>query len=242
MDEGRDTQKTLRETLRDAMRAKGISVQKLVELTDIPLHYVQALAENDTENLPPAPYVRGYLMTIADALDTDGEALWRQYKHDERLRRSGGEDTLPSNRFAHAKPNKKIIIATIVVLAALAYLIPSIANFFGKPGIALTAPATDGQVVTQNNYAIAGHIDNPQDKLLINNEEVVVGADGNFQKEVLLQPGQNTYTIVVHRFLGRDTTLTRTIWLQTTATTTQPLFYSTSTAPTTSSGTAPAGL
>lgn len=211
--ESNETAKTLRETLKDALRAKGISANKLAEMTEITPRYIRALIENDSENLPPAPYVRGYLERIAEALGTDAQTLWHQYQHDERLDRSGEKDLLPSNRFAHAKANKKAIALTIVVLVALVYFVPQIASFLGRPGIIITNPAANDQTVTTSDFFITGKVDDPKDKVLINAEEVVVNPDGTFSKEVLLQSGSNTYTIVAHRFLGRNTTVVRTIML-----------------------------
>lgn len=211
--DSRETTKTLRETLKDALRAKGISAHKLAEITEITPRYIRALIENDPENLPPAPYVHGYLERIAQALDADAQALWHQYQHDERLDRSGEKDLLPSNRFAHTKANKKAIALTIVVLIALVYFVPQIASFLGRPGIIITNPAINNQTATTSDFFITGTVDDPKDKVLINNEEVVVNPDGSFSKEVLLQDGSNTYTIIAHRFLGRDTTVVRTIFL-----------------------------
>ncbi len=218
-----ETAKTLRETLKDALRAKGMSANKLAEITEITPRYIRALIDNDPENLPPAPYVRGYLERIAQALDTDAQTLWRQYQHDERLDRSGEKDLLPSNRFAHPRVNKKAIALTIVVLVALVYFVPQIANFFGRPGITITDPATNDQIVPTSDFFITGKVDDPKDKVLINSEEVIVNPDGTFSKEVLLQNGSNTYTIVAHRFLGRDTTVVRTIILAPTASSTSGL-------------------
>lgn len=242
--DGRDIQKTLRETLKDALRAKGISANKLAELTEITPRYIRALIENDAENLPPAPYVHGYIERIAEALDADADTLWHQYQHNEELDRSGEKDLLPSNRFAHTKANKKAIGLTIVVLVALVYLIPTIGSFLGRPSVTITSPSTDNETASSSTFFITGRIDDPKDKVLINAEEVTVGADGSFSKEVLLQNGPNTYTIVVHRFLGRDTTIVRTILLNAPS----PAFETPTTTPTSSqahpplSTSSPAGL
>lgn len=242
--DGHDTQKTLRETLKDALRSKGISADKLAELTEITPRYIRALIENDAENLPPAPYVRGYIERIAQALDTDPDALWHQYQHNENINRSGERDLLPSNRFAHSKINKKAIALTIVVLAALVYLIPTISSFLGRPSVTITSPSTNNQTTATSAFFITGQVDDPKDKVLINNEEATVSPDGTFSKEVLLQSGPNTYTIVVHRFLGRDTTIVRTIFLTPTAPSTSTS-TATTTSPTTSSSSStssPTGL
>ena len=80
----------------DAMRMKSISVEKLAGVTGVSDRILNGLIEERYENLPPAPYVRGYLLKIAAVLNLDGEALWADYvKHNDSVRRSGKKDQLP---------------------------------------------------------------------------------------------------------------------------------------------------
>lgn len=205
--------KPLKDILKDEMRAKGLNAQKLSELTDISPHYIRALLENDLSKLPAAPYVRGYLDVIAKILEIDSEPLWQEYQKESEIKRSGETDRLPINRYAQKPFNKMALIITLVVLVVVAFLIPKIADFLGRPSIEITSPPSDMYQAQQDSFALSGKISNPQDKLLVNDSEVVVSPDGSFQKQVTLSPGcnDNVFEFTAKRFLGFSTSAKRTI-------------------------------
>lgn len=205
--------KPLKEIIKEEMRSKGLNTQKLSELTGITPKYLKALLENDFSQMPPAPYVRGYLDNIAKVLEIDSEPLWQEYKKESEIKRSGAKDTLPINRFAPKSFNKTALIITIVILIILAFLLPKISSFLGRPSIEITSPLSDQFQTAQDIFTLSGKIDNPQDKLTINSSEVIVNSDGTFQQQVVLnEPGcHNDYDFIVKRFLGLSTAVKRTI-------------------------------
>ena len=205
--------KPLKEIIREEMRDKGLNAQKLSELTGISPRYLKALLENELSQLPPAPYVRGYLENIAKVLDIDSEPLWQEYQKESEIKRSGAGDTLPVNRYAPKSFNKTVLIVTLAVLVVLAFLIPKISDFLGRPSIEITSPPTDRFYSASDTFSLKGRVGNPQDKLTINSSEVVVNTDGTFEQQVALtEPNcQNDYDFTVKRFLGLSTTVRRTI-------------------------------
>jgi len=200
--------------VREQMRSKGITLQRLAEETEITPSYIKALLEGDNDNLPSAPYVRGYIKKIAQVLEADADVFWEEYEKGSSIQRSGDKDMLPTNRYATRKTNTKGLLITIAILIVLAWSAPQIANFFGKPSLTLTSPTQETIVVTEHSYMLRGVIKRSDDKLLINAEEIPVQEDGSFSKEVSLQEGRNVYQIVAKRFLGRETSITRTIVYQ----------------------------
>ena len=210
--------KPLKDILKEEMRGKGLNIQKLSELTDIAPYYIRALLENDFSKLPAAPYVRGYLDSIARVLNIDAEPLWQEYQKESEIKRSGETDRLPINRYAQKPFNKMGLVITLVVLVVIAFLIPKIADFLGRPSIEITSPPSDMYPAQQDSFILEGKIGNPQDKLLINDSEVVVNPDGSFQKQVTLSPrcNDNVFEFVVKRFLGFSTSVKRTVCLATT--------------------------
>ncbi len=212
--------KPLKDILKEEMRAKGLNAQKLSELTDIAPHYIKALLENDFSNLPAAPYVRGYLDTIARILEIDSEPLWHEYRKESEIKRSGESDKLPSNRYAPKPFNKMALVITLAVLVVIAFLIPKIADFLGRPSIEIISPPSDMYQAQQDTFILSGKISNPQDKLLVNDSEVVVNPDGSFEKQVSLNSGcnNNVFEFTAKRFLGFSTSVKRTICLITSPT------------------------
>ena len=197
------------------MPIKGLTPEKLAEIADVPEHYMRALYGEDYKNLPPEPYVRGYIMRIANALEIDGEALWNVYKNTLSLKTSGDKDKLPINRFAFKDKKigkKKIIIAAIAVLI-LIFAGFKASKYFGTSSLDISNPPFDNYTTNDPNIYLRGKIDS-QDNLTINGENVSVDSSGYFEKQWALNPGPNMLEFKVKRLLGKTVTIDRQIILQ----------------------------
>ena len=87
------------------------------------------------------------------------------------------------------------------------------------PTLNVTSPAdnliTNVNKVTVSGTAAAGSQDVTLAEVTINGEKVTVGAGGAFSKEVTLTEGDNTITIIAKDNLGKTTTVTRHVKLDT---------------------------
>lgn len=206
--------KTLRELIIEALDFRGLNVEKLTEVTDIPKYYLTALTTGDFKKLPAAPYVRGYLLQISEILQIDQDLLWEAYQKESSLyKTSGPQDKLPSNRFAFKNPNKRKTVIIIVLLIIITFSIWQFDEFFGTPKIEIISPAIDNLTINAPSIKLAGKV-NARDKLIINNEEILVDENGRFEKEFSLQPGINTVEFRVKRFLGKEIKVIRQIIYQ----------------------------
>jgi cytoskeletal protein RodZ len=212
-----DQSKNLSELITETLELRNLDVKKLSELTDIPVHYLTALTNGELSKLPAIPYIRGYLIKIAETLRIDADVLLRVYKREISLRplkTSGPEDKLPSNRYALKPLHKKTaIIAGIILVMIIAYSIWQIDDFLGTPQIEIISPAADSLIVNNPSIKLLGRV-NPRDKLTINNEEILAGESGQFEKEIPLQPGINTIEFKVKRFLGKEVEIIRQVIYQ----------------------------
>lgn len=198
-----EERKTIKELLEEALRDKKMSVTRLAELTDIPERFVAMLTNEDQKGLPPAPYIRGYLIKIATALGLDGQQIWQAYKNQEELKTSGGGDMLPANRFAFKRMNKKAIIVGVIALGILIVGGVAIRTIIGGAGIDIKNPAEDSVVVYEPAIDLRGKI-NPGERLTINNEDIAIDRNGYFEKNVPLEPGINSVEFKVKRLLGKE--------------------------------------
>ncbi len=210
--------KSLKEIFNEALELRSLDVKKLSEMTDIPVHYLSAFSSGDPRKLPASPYVRGYLTKIADILKVDGNSLLEAYKQEILLwpaKSSGPEDKLPLNRFALKSKRKIAIIGASIagIMVILIFLAFQFSGFLGNPKIEITNPVENNIVVNSPIIKLAG-ITNPQDKLTINNEEVLAKSDGRFEKDFSLQSGPNAVEFKVKRFLGKEITVTKIITYQ----------------------------
>ncbi len=214
--------KSLKEILKDEMRAKSMTIAKLAEITGISPVYIQALVESDLDKLPAAPYVRGYLSKIAEILEIDFDTLWKYYAKESDIQRSGEKDELPGNRFA-ARPVRRMAILWILAgVIALIILVPVITNFFGRPIISLVQPIQDTTIVSSPQDTLEGKVENPNDRVFVNGTEIQVSPDGHFQVQQVLDAGANSFTIAAKRFLGGTSQLTKTIFFNATSSPTTP--------------------
>ena len=200
--------------LREQLELKSLNVQKLASISGIQERYIKAMLEGDAEKLPSLPYVRGYVIKLADCLKLDGDELWALYRKTYNFKTSGAKDTLPKNRFAAKTISKSKIFAVFAVAALLLYAGTQFNRLAGVPEITVRNPASANLIsVTEQTFTVSGSI-NPENKLLINGENTVSGADGSFSKEIQLQPGINTVVFKVSRFLGKETSVVRQILYQ----------------------------
>lgn len=195
------------------MSIKGLSIERLAEITDIPERFIKAIMDENISSLPSSPYIRGYLVRMAEALNLNGGELWEIYKEKLDIKTSGGKDKLPQNRF-ESKPFKKrniIFIALAVVIVV--FLVSKAGRLLGIPSIDINSPAIDNIIVTEPFIDLRGRVDT-QDKLMINSEEVTADENGYFTKQFSLEPGLNSIEFKVKRLLGKETTVVRKVIYQ----------------------------
>ncbi len=206
--------RTLTELLVDTLRIKNVSLEKLAQISGISERFLNALLEGRLEDLPAAPYVRGYLMKLADVLGLNGEDLWSVYlKHDTVIRRAGKGDELPGNRFGYPKfkvrPTIMISIAILlVVLGALRF-----PTLFGGASLVIKN-IEPNMIIRDASFIVRGSMDK-NDSLTINGEIVYPKDNGDFEHNVELQKGFNTLEFKMKRFLGTETVITKQIFYET---------------------------
>ncbi len=209
--------KNLANLLNEAIALRNLNVEKLSELTDIPVYYLAALINNDFSKLPPTPYLRGYLVKIAEVLRVDVNLFLKAYKEEtalKTLKTSGVSDKLPSNRFISKNPRKKkfFIIGTILILITGLFVLKA-DDFLGAPKIEIVSPIADNLIVHDSSLNLSGRI-GVKDKLAINGEEIATDESGRFEKDFSLQPGINTVEFRVKRFLGKEIKIIRQVIYQ----------------------------
>ena len=203
--------KNLSEVLTDGIRIKGITVEKLAQLSGVSERYIASLVEEKYSELPAAPYVRGYLLKIAALLNLDGENIWQEYlKNHDALRRAGERDHLPPNRFTTKNLGKKPILVGFIAIFLVGFFVSRIAAFYSGPSLTL-ANLKENIVVESPQFVIEGKI-KLSDQLTLNGEEIYPDEKGNFEKTVELGPGFNTLIFKVKKLLGKEHTIIKQIF------------------------------
>ncbi len=192
------------------MDARGLNLEKIFLLTNIPRHYLENILAGEWHKLPAAPYARGYFKKIETTLECQSEELWDRYKEEAEIKSSGSSDKLPENRFAlRGNPQKWLWIGVVALFAAI-YLGVNAYELIGLPTLEINNPLSATVISILPQYEISGKIES-RDKVFVNNEEVVADQNGNFAASYSLQSGLNTFEIAARRFLGREARVVRQI-------------------------------
>lgn len=200
--------------LHTKMKEEGFTVKKLVDATGIAVKHIESLLDSDFKELPPAPYLRGYIYTLGTVLNFDAEPWWQTIKESIGIKKSGTKDSLPNNRFAQKNQAKKIIIV-ITAIGIISVLIWRLPKIFGSPDLLITTPTQTDTIVSTETYIIKGKVESSNDAVTINGESVATDKDGFWQKTVLLQFGINTFEIKAKKLLGSQKTITKQIIYET---------------------------
>jgi cytoskeletal protein RodZ len=194
------------------IKDRGISVKKLSEATGIaPVHIVN-LIYGRFDDLPSAPYVRGYLVRLGKELDFNGDEWWEKLKQERMVQDSGSKDALPNNRFIRQSQAKFIWIgiAAALVVLYLAFQIPVI---FAKPRLKIIFPDVTPYTTASSTLTFQGTASGAN-SLTLNGDSVTVAADGTWEKSVLLQNGPNTFEITAKKLLGSEADITEQVFYQ----------------------------
>ncbi|MEK7138182.1 MAG: helix-turn-helix domain-containing protein [Patescibacteria group bacterium] len=192
------------------LKEKSLSLKKLSELTGIALKHLENINSGNWNDLPAAPYIRGYLVKISEVLDFDPNEWWKIMRGQE-ISISGSSDALPKNRFNRKSGSKKLWVFGVILILLLAYFGLRFSKIFGRPEIVVNYPPEDVVTTSSEEIIITGTLTNG-DKLFINSESVLIEPDSTWQKSFTLGTNNpNVFEITAKKFLGRETKITRQI-------------------------------
>lgn len=196
----------------EKLREKGMTLKKLSEISGISLKHLENLCYGNFDELPPAPYVRSYILRLGQILDLDAQQWWEETQ--KFLKSSSTSDAPPQNRFSGKSASVyRWIIPTIIILVLATYFTFNFYKISGQARVVISSPA-ENPAITQNGTIIFSGRLISGNKILINNERISTDKDGYFSKEIVLQPGLNAVEITAKKFLGDETKTTRQVIYQ----------------------------
>ncbi len=194
-----DGDNSLGRFLAEARKKNGLSLERLGELTKIPLSHLQSLEAEKYDDLPPAVYRLGFFVRLAKFLGIGREEILRRCKDegclpDESLKgapRGNGADY----GFSFVLTPRKLIVGLggIFLILAVSYLWYQSDFLIGPPHLVVANPSED--VLTSSEILdVSGKTDIGV-YLTINGENVYVSPNGSFNKTVSLAKGLNVIEI-----------------------------------------------
>jgi cytoskeletal protein RodZ len=208
---------TLGEQLRNIRGEGRITLHEVSRETKIPVKYLEMIEGGKYELLPPDVYVKGFLKSYAELLGINPQKIIRLYQRELDIKNNlnGKEKKKPvrkKTKISRFVVTPRIVVVSLVALAIIGgffYLYRQIDRFASVPRLVITEPSGDGNI-QGNSISISGFTD-PDAKLSINEQPVMVNDKGEFKEDILLQSGVNTIKISSMNRFNKETSKTLNI-------------------------------
>lgn len=112
--------------LRNERENRGLSHEQLSQVTRLRRHFLEALENEEWQNLPPSVFVKGFIRSYAKALGLDEDKLLELYKNAITI-----EVAPPTPIIEPKKPRRKL--ALLLVLCVVGALAIALYLWIGRP-------------------------------------------------------------------------------------------------------------
>ena len=204
--------KTAGEILKNQRLKKSWTLEKVAGLTHIQSLVLQSIEEDNLISLPKPPFVFGLVKNYAKALSLNSEEVLAIFRREYNLR--SGNYLLPPQplikSFFHLN-GPAILKFSLIFLTFLflGYLLTQYWQFAQAPVLIVSAPQ-DLTEVLEAQINVIGRTD-PNAKVYVNGQEILVDEKGIFNTVVSLNPGVNVLNIVSRNSQKKETQIKRTV-------------------------------
>jgi len=204
--------------LKNVREQKGITLEKASQDSKIVRTLLEAIEQDNYQELPPPVYLKGMIKKYAHYLHLDEEKILDFYqKSNGRKISSGEKDLLPQNRFIVSQSRLNQVLSLIfrqlikfsLIIFVLGYFLFELSQFLLPAQIILYYPPKD-LIISNPNLEISGKV--MRSKILyLQEKEINFDEKGLFKEQINLNPGLNTLELKAVNSLGRETILEQKI-------------------------------
>lgn len=205
--------------LKQARKAREISLSALARETHIKEEYLKAIEECHPEDIPAASvYIKQYIRAYAEAVGLSGtiDDLLSSFNIEDSWHtvESPPQESTPRVRYGRrAFLNFPRLARGLAVLIVLALFGAGIGvqwmRFMKPPNLTIINPP-DGLMTALPAIILQGNTEK-EVAIHVNGTPIQHNEDGNFETEIPLQTGVNTIAVQATKKSGKQTTLIRTI-------------------------------
>lgn len=201
---------TIGTLLTKARRERGLSLERLESETRIKRVFIKAIEEEDWEKLPEYPVVLGFVRSIAGVLGIpDGKALalLRRDYPPKNLKINPNPDV--EKKFSWSPKLTFLVGIGLFLLLLLGYLGLQYTKFMAPPMLEISKPKEE-EVVFSKKVVVEGKTETDT-TLEVNNQPIIVDADGNFSGSVEISKETTELTFKATSRSGKETEIKRKI-------------------------------
>lgn len=195
---------TIGQVLKEARKNRNLSLEKLEDLTKIKKEFIVKLEKNDWAGLPEFAVVSGFVKNISNVLEiseNNANALLRRDYPPKKIQLNPKPDL--DKKFTWSPKLTFSLGVLLILLVTIIYLSFEYLRFIKPPILEINSPQ-DGQVVVANDIKVKGF--SSQDATVtVNNQPVIVDADGNFYAQIEVNKETNELKFVAVSRSGKRT-------------------------------------
>ena len=208
--------RTIGELFRSTREQNGMSLKDCSAVLSIPEKYIQALESSHYEETPGEVYARLWVKKYASYLGLDKAMVMDRFEKEKKIREKTRVDV--PKRIRTRQPffrriRLRSLIVSGIICVVIAYLGLFIFQSIRPPHITFDNELTDFQT-SENSIIIKGHTEAGA-HITMNQQPITLDTSGNFQEELLLHEGVNTFIITARKTHGL--TYTKTVRIVKTA-------------------------
>lgn len=204
----------LGERLRHAREKRRLSVEQVAVDLHIPIHHLEAIEKGDFSAFSAEIYARGACIKYAEFLGLGGDeaerAIWRAL--------SVGRQRVPlkiHTAFSWIERlwNARLMVWAMIGVAVImvgGYIAWQIRSFWQLPPVQLL---TEIPAVQEDSTLLVRGATEPEVRVMLNDEPVILHGDATFEVSLKLHPGINVIRIEAENAAGRVSVLERRILL-----------------------------
>ena len=204
---------TIGQILKSARVKKKLSFGKLEEATKIRAVFIKSIEEEKWNVLPTFTTVLGFVKSLATTLGIDERMAIAVLKRDyppKKINVNPKPDML--SRFTWSPKLTFAVGIAAVILVVLGYIGFQYAKFISPPDLTVDSPK-ESQVVDGNSVLVFGSTD-PDVKITVNNQPVLVDADGKFSVSLGVTQTTKEIDIIATSRSGKINEVKRNIEVQ----------------------------
>lgn len=192
--------KTLGEKLSEARSQKHINLDEAAKDLKVPFRYLENLEENNFSDLPDKNYLKNLLKNYCRYLKIDFTDSWLLAQSHSSFSKKKTDEVKKKYFIAWPKLTKRLILF-FLALAILIFWVVKVQQIFSPPFLEISYPK-DGSIVSSQQITLVGRSEK-EVELVINNQEIFVDENGNFETLVDLQNGLNLIKITAKKRYSR---------------------------------------
>src|SRR3989344_2454827 len=193
--------KTVGEILTEARISRQIHLDEAANDLGVPFRYLEALEHDNLKDLPAWSYINNLLKKYCHYLKIDFANCWNQLKNNPDFRgRKKNKEVEKKHLRSWPKLTRKITIWLLIIVILIFWAL-KVAKIFSPPVLEISYPL-DGSLVSEKQITLRGH-SAKEVELIVNNKEIFVDDNGNFETIVDLQKGLNLIKITAKKRYSR---------------------------------------